>query len=292
MSEPTIVLTGGNGFLGARLTRALEQSGCVVWNVSRRAIGFRSVAADLLDLEAAHRAFTALPEFSILIHLAAIAHGQSTPRGETARSANGKMLKHVLSALRGRQPHFIFLSSVAVFGEDGRRGPICATDELRPATDYGAGKREDELQSLSTSLPDVDIVRLAPVFDDAHRQDVRKRVVFPGTNIRMRLVPPPRHSLCQGETIDRAIVALAQRGRAGRRLHVVADAEPYSQATLHAWFTGSTVTVRHSLIRPLWALLRLMPGRLGYRLRCLYWKLFESNVFIPTPAAGLPTVAS
>jgi nucleoside-diphosphate-sugar epimerase len=279
-----ILITGSSGFIGRAISRQLLAAGAAVVGVDRQAVGVvPTVGVDLLDADQTCRVVRDLAPFSAVIHLAAVAHGQRLPKPLTCFSANTQITESLLAALDGLQPHFIFSSSVAVYGEDLRTGPVSIRADLRPSTEYGESKKACEERLLASSLRDVDILRLAPVFDSVNLRDVRKRVFLPGTGVRVCLIPSPDYSLCHLETVTRKVVQLVQGGPGGRRLHQVVDPTPYHQRELLSWFSGPIFPLPVALTRPLYWLVRLLPGRKAYALRCLYWKFFNPGLYVPTP---------
>ncbi len=94
--------------------------------------------------------------------------------------------------------------------------------------------------------------------------------------------PSPRYSLCKLDTLVDRVLTLVRRGPAGRRVHHVADPIPYRQHEIAAWFDGPLLTVPVILTRPLYWGLRLVPGQKTYALRCLYWKLLNSDLYATT----------
>jgi nucleoside-diphosphate-sugar epimerase len=186
----------------------------------------------------------------------------------------------LLAALKKQDPHIIFLSSVAVYGEAGRRGMISPDATRHPSSDYGHSKSLCEQSLLSLPFTRCDILRLTPVYDSAHLKDVRKRVFAPVVkNMKIRMMPAPRYSLCHVETLVKTILGILQHPADGRRIRNVADARPYSQNELSAWFPGRAWPLPTLLFEPLYALCHFLPPSFGYKIRCLYCKLFRSNVY-------------
>ena len=96
---------------------------------------------------------------------------------------------------------------MAVYGEDGREGPVGVEPDLRPATDYGLSKQKCELLILQSELTHCYILRLAPVFDETHLRDARKRAFLPGiSKIKLHLSPPPSYSLCHIDTLTKTVL--------------------------------------------------------------------------------------
>jgi nucleoside-diphosphate-sugar epimerase len=175
----------------------------------------------------------------------------------------------------------IFLSSVAVYGEDDRPLPVSVDATPRPATEYGHSKLVCEKMVSNSHLTKCDILRMAPVYDNKHLQDVSKRVYFPGLRgIKMRIFPQPYYSLCHVNLVGDVIQKCILRSCFGGRILHVADHDPYSQHELVKWFKGITIPFPMIFARPLYLLGRMIPGAKGYAIRCLFSKLFLSNTYV------------
>ncbi len=280
-----VLITGSQGFIGKALAESLRDAGYDVWGVDLAGDPeCQVVAADLLDLNATREAIEAAGPFSVLIHTAALTHRRAAPRGQSCLSINVKLTENVLRAVQGQSPRMIFLSSVSVYGEYGRHGPVATDEDLRPATEYGKSKVLCEQRIFASDLEHCDLLRLAPVYDDAQMNNVRKRVFLPGLGwLKTHIHPPPEHSLCHLSTVARTVVDLLRHPPTGRRVLNVADAKPYGQHELASWFPGPSVPLPACLLRPVSWLSFLLPKRYGYPLRCLYWKLFCPNVYTTVP---------
>ena len=281
-----VLITGCHGFIGRACSGALREAGYDVWGLDCiPPEGPQTVQADLQKLEEVRKGIAAVPPFSVLIHTAAIAHGQRLPQGESCFGLNTRMTENLLSALGQRDPRLIFLSSVAVYGEDRRGDPISVGDVPRPATEYGKGKLRCEENVQGSHLTHCEILRLAPVYDPKHMKDVMKRVFLPGLPfVKMRWKPVPQYSLCHVNTVSAAVLSLLRQDPCGSRVFNVADPAPYSQTELGSWFSGNAFPFWSGFMRPLYWSSFLLPARRGYALRCLYWKLFQSNTYLSDPA--------
>ena len=286
--QPNVVITGCGGFIGAALSRSLAEAGYAVWGVDQAcAPGDRRVKADLLNPDEARRALMAVPRPYVLIHAAAWAHGQRLPARQSFTNINAAITANVLAAAAESDPRLVFLSSVAVYGEDRRSAPVDVGAELRPATDYGRSKKRCEQLILESKLTQCDILRLAPVFDDGHMKDVRKRAFLPGfPRVKLQLEPPPSYSLCHIDTLTRVVLRLLGEPLGGHRILNVADRRAYDQHQLASWFPGRPIRLRVGLVRPLYWATHLLPPKLGYPLRCAYWKLMQFNVYRTIESAG------
>lgn len=151
-----ILVTGGAGFLGARLARQLLQNG----KLEGEAIQQLALAdlypppADLLaDLRV--RAFTgtlisqapalAAENFDVVFHLAGAVSAECEADFDLGLRSNLDSTRALLDALRasGRVPRFIFSSSLAVFGSDPALPmPAVIRDDTLPTpqSSYGIQK--------------------------------------------------------------------------------------------------------------------------------------------------------
>lgn len=274
-----ILITGSDGFIGRALTNGLEAIGDV-WGISRRSERrVRVLRANLLNFDETRAAIQSGPSFDVVIHLAALAHGQR-PSGTTMFAVNTSITANIVKALGSQAPHFIYASSVSVYGEDQRQGPVEPGATPRPFSEYGRSKQQCEKLILDTELPHVDVLRVAPVYDEARMVNARKRVFLPGTPLRIKLSPPSQMSLCHTDTLIRTVIRLVLRGPAGRSVNNVADEIAYSQNIVADWFQGPSLVIPVIVTRPLYWIACGLPGRFGYAWRCLYWKFFNSNVYL------------
>ncbi|MBS3822116.1 MAG: UDP-glucose 4-epimerase, partial [Phycisphaerae bacterium] len=148
-----VLLTGGAGFVGSHVVRALEATGhrCVVFDnlckghpealeFSRTTGGVELVVADVADKSAL---VNAMQEHAIdaVIHLAAfIEAGESVEKPDKYFSNNTMIGMTLLDAMRDADVRrLVFSSTAAVYGTP-ERVPIEETDRLEPINPYGASK--------------------------------------------------------------------------------------------------------------------------------------------------------
>jgi len=276
-----VLVTGHLGFIGQIAVRNLRAAGYDVLGMDISSDNTcNSVAVNLLDPAQIAKAMSAMPDFQVLIHMAALAHNQKPPAGYSLYDANIKMTENIVSSVENRKPHIIFLSSVAVYGEDGRPRIVCVDSAPRPATAYGQSKLESERIILASGSNNCDILRAAPVYDEQHLEDVAKRVYFPAMRgVKMRLFPPPYYSLCHVNRLVGKILECVSKGGSNRQIMNVADPVPYSQHQLLEWFDGITIPFPVICASPLYLLAKMIPGSKGYAFRCLFSKLFVSNIY-------------
>lgn len=152
-----IVVTGGAGFLGQRLARALLARGLGGRPVDRLTLADRVGGPDLGDARAvnlvgdiADAAFVAgaiAPDTDMVFHLAAVVSGQAEAEFDLGLRVNIDASRNVLDACRrnGNRPRVVFTSSVAVFGPSASGEVIGDATSVDPRSSYGMEKAVAEL---------------------------------------------------------------------------------------------------------------------------------------------------
>lgn len=142
-----VLVTGGAGFIGRRVVRALVKLGAGVTVADLREVhvdGVRSVVGDLCDPSVAARAVT--PGTNVIIHLAAVTsvlRSIEDPEGTYRLNVDATATLLELARTRGVGT-FILASTNAVVGDVGR-AVITEQVPLRPLTPYGATKAAGEM---------------------------------------------------------------------------------------------------------------------------------------------------
>jgi len=155
-----ILITGGAGFLGQQLIRALLDSGTIDIDGKalpvERVVCFDQVEGQLVDPRVANVAgsiadpatVSALVDgdTGVVVHLAAVVSGSAEADFELGMRVNLDGTRHLLDACRaaGGKPRVLFSSSIAVFG--GELPPV-VTDATTPTPQgsYGTQKLIGEL---------------------------------------------------------------------------------------------------------------------------------------------------
>ncbi len=161
----SVVITGGSGFLGTRLARALlsagelRLAGGAVETVSQVTLmdrvpaaadltadpRVRMVTGDLADVLGPGGGRDALAQANLVFHLAAAVSAESEADFDLGMRANLHATQTLLQACRelGRSPVVVFASSLAVFGRsDEHPLPAVIDDETlpNPQSSYGTQK--------------------------------------------------------------------------------------------------------------------------------------------------------
>jgi len=173
----SLLITGGNGFVGSGLINALASAPGFSIRGSSRSKGGADFPASVktvsnLDVDSDVGWLEALSGVDCVIHCAARYHIKNESSGDLlaicrAVNVDGTMRLARLAAQAGVK-RFIFLSSLKVNGEFSKPGkPFLETDTPNPFYPYGISKLEAEnalLQFSASSTMDVVIVRPPPVY--------------------------------------------------------------------------------------------------------------------------------
>ncbi len=134
-----IVVTGGSGFLGHHLIRALVKAGHTVKNIDlRNNPEFPTVVADVRDKDVMMEEIT---DADVVFHLASLIEaGESVEKPVRYVDYNINGTLSVLEAMKvNNVKTFIFSSSAAIYGEP-LRVPIKEDDRTLPINPYGMTK--------------------------------------------------------------------------------------------------------------------------------------------------------
>ena len=274
-----ILVTGGSGYLGSAAVAALRGRGHDVVTIGRHP-GVDTAVCDLTDADAVHKAVHAVGVYDAVVHLAARAHDFRGLTLDELLLANTTTTRNLIAALRAKDRtsavRFVHASSVAVYELlDGPRGLTAAQ------APYAASKLQAEQLLHAEPLRSLCVLRFAPIYDRTHLQDVAKRVFLPGTRVKLRLCPPPVHSVCSLDRAVQAIVTAVERALPEQELQNVADVTPTSQHDLLDWFPGRALPVPASLLRALASGIGVC-GAKGRKVSRLIDKFVNSSIY-PKP---------
>jgi nucleoside-diphosphate-sugar epimerase len=271
-----ILLTGGSGYLGSAVVASLRARGHEVVTIGRHP-GI-DAACDLTDGGATRNAVRAVGDCDAVVHLAARAHDFRGLSLNDLLLANTATTRNLIAGLRaeGRTEavRFVHASSVAVYEL------LDVASGLSPEqAPYAASKLQAEQLLQSEPFQSLFVLRFAPIYDRTHLQDVAKRVFLPGTSVKLRLFPPPMHSLCSLERAVEAIVrAVDDSATTGVQVSNVTNPRPLSQRELVSWFPGLAVPVPAAMLNVLAGGLRLC-GRPCLKVARLIQKFANASVY-------------
>ena len=272
-----ILVTGCSGFIGSAIVESLLDAGYRVSSVSRKTDKSKfSFSLDLTSRSEVCEFIKKSEPIDVVIHCAAIAHGETPPKSYTVSEFNSAMIDNLVSAFSEEQPHWIFLSSISVYGDSYFKSPVPMMELPLPSDNYGEGKLFDE-RSLIKACNHLDILRLMPVYDSYENKDIKKRIFIPKTGIKLRILPSPLYSFCHiNILIEKVLGCIGKSSQL--RLHQVGNHLPTSQDELIKAFAGPSLIIPQIFFK---LLLFLLPHKFGLfrRIRFMIKKLSVSNTY-------------
>jgi len=294
-----ILVTGASGHIGAalliRLASDYEVTGTDITASPFRNGGITWGQADLADPDSA-AGICRRKAPDAVIHCAGIAHQKfGNVDAASYMRVNSQATENLARAASSfnRDLHFIFLSSVSIYGEKQNERPIGEDEACSPSSDYAFSKLDAEkrLKRLyeEGALNRLTILRLAPVYD--------REWAF---NLERRVFAPKKIAYLQFGDGRQRMAALARQNLVGFVEHIlkrpdcsrgieimnVCDSEPYSFKEIIAAFKRAKIYAdRPTVTIPLpvmWASTRIAGfvnrGRRDWLYSC-YDKLALNLVF-------------
>ena len=176
--KKTVLVTGGNGFIGKRLTDALLQAGYKVRIVSRRVSTKQPVHPDVSLVQADYQNIDSLRQVmqgcSLIYHLAAAIFGFKYEDFEKANTIATQNMVAAANATPGIE-RFIYMSSLAASGfATDIEHPRVETDKPAPISDYGITKLGGEKALLNLRSDIVWTIVRAPIVYGGSESGVSK----------------------------------------------------------------------------------------------------------------------
>jgi len=189
-SGKKILVTGACGFIGKAISvspvstdKMILLANKSVCNNDQENVIF--VNADIEDGNALKK-ICEKHKPDVVIHCAGIAHQKiGTIDQEEYFRINSFASEKLAMAAAAANPdvYFIFLSSISVYGEKKAEEPVSEEDQCTPSSDYAQSKLDAESRLValyrSGKLKKLDILRLAPVYDQGWTLNLDKRVFVP-----------------------------------------------------------------------------------------------------------------
>ena len=238
MVKKRVLITGIGGFIGSNLAELLGDQGYEVWGIGKsKRTDKNYFQVDLTCKNHLSKIANQMPHFSIIIHIAAAAHGEKLEGNKSVLSYNVEMTKNIIQCFSKKKTSLIFFSSVAVYGEDQRYGYVDELCDLRPYSNYGLSKKVCEELFLKSKFNNCIILRLCPVYNENNLKDVRKRVFFPifGT-FKLKMIPSPKYSFTHIDTVKKVIIRFIKNPQNGKSIYNISDKSLYCQNKLLDWF--------------------------------------------------------
>lgn len=170
-----ILITGANSYIGTSFEKYMSQ-----WSNQ-----YQVNTVDMIDGSWREKSFSG---YDTVFHVAGIAHQKETEENKTLyyKVNRDLVLEIAEKAKRSGVPHFVFMSSMSVYGME--RGVITPDTKPTPSTHYGRSKLEAEegLKRLASSNFSIAILRPPMVYGKNCRGNfqtmlklVNKSPIFP-----------------------------------------------------------------------------------------------------------------
>ncbi len=185
-----ILITGSLGFIGRAICKKLSCQYKIIAldndSYSHNKNTYISIKADIEDQNSLQEiCIKYLPD--VIIHCAGIAHQKiSRSDSDAYFRVNSDSTVNLAKAAIKANPnvHFLFLSSISVYGEDNVAGFVSENGVCHPSSDYAKSKLDAEKRLIKLHdddlLKKLDILRLAPVYDAKWSLNLDRRVLVFG----------------------------------------------------------------------------------------------------------------
>ncbi|MEN2509151.1 SDR family oxidoreductase [Stutzerimonas stutzeri] len=236
-----LLVTGANGFIGARLVSFLKKGSFNLTTVVRRAISGSADNALIINLDSTTDWAPIVSNIDVVIHTAAKVHAMSGDvDGSLAsyREMNtyGTLKLAEQSAAAGVK-RFIFISSVKVNGEQtGPASPYSANDPSGPVDPYGISKYEAELGLLeiaSKTTMEVVIIRPPLVYGPQVKGNFASMIKLVGKGVPLPLgAIHNKRSLVGIDNLVDLIIHCIDHPAAANQIFLAGDGEDLSTTEL------------------------------------------------------------
>ena len=232
------LVTGGSGFIGSTLVKALSKNGYELILLSRQKnINYDTITCNLGTDKIPESAFE---DVDIVFHLAGYTHDlvNSPNKDKFYYDVNVKATIELIKlAINKGAKKFIYLSSVKAGGVVDQNRCISEKDQGVPSDIYGITKRDAELKLLDIGSKldmQVSIIRPSLLYGPNMKGNLNSMM----SAIKSGWFPPlPRinnkRSLVHVDDLVRAIIFIATNEQAKSEIYILTDGKPHSSREIY-----------------------------------------------------------
>ncbi len=193
----TILITGASGFIGRAVAKTLLADNTIIAFDKKispdKANGYIPIVGDITN-ENMLKSVCSIYVPDVVIHCAGIAHQpiiSSLSMDAYDHVNHVATINLVVAAVNANaNVHFIFLSSISVYGENYNFKEVNEEDPCWPYSAYSSSKADAEhgLKTFfkNSFIKKLDVLRLAPVYDSTWSLNLEKRVFGPQKFVYLR----------------------------------------------------------------------------------------------------------
>jgi len=268
-------VTGGTGFVGRILIKALQQRQDNIRLLSRKQQYEDTVVCDLQIDQIPNDALIGI---DMVFHLAGFAHDMrdASKIVDLYYKVNVDAAVHLAElAVKNGVKRFIFVSSVKAGGISTPKKCINENDQSDPEGIYGKTKREAELALLKIGKESgmhVSIIRPSLVYGPNAKGNLKLML----SGIKKGWFPPlpetgNRRSMIHVDDLVRAILLVAEDKRANGEIFIATDGTPYSSREIYDAMCkiSGKPTSKWSVPKTLFDLASLANSRIKYKINKL-----------------------
>lgn len=182
-----VLITGVNGFIGSNIYNGLKDKHNILGisqSISSKVCD-QYVSCDLTDKKKLEEVMKEHSDIDVIVHCAALAHNKGNDLSkERFMKVNYEVTKYLvdLSNQYLKLKHFIFLSTISVYGERMDKDVYIESDECYSKSPYAVAKKKSEEYIQENCRSSYYMLRLAPVYSDEFRLNIQRRTEMKGFN--------------------------------------------------------------------------------------------------------------
>lgn len=231
-----VLITGVNGFIGSNIYNGLKDNheilGISQSKKSNKCDNY--ICCDLTDKENLEKVIKEHRDIDVIVHCAALAHNKGNDLSkERFMKVNYEVTKYLVDISNEylKLKHFIFLSTISVYGERMDKDVYIESDECYPKSPYAVAKKKSEEYIEANCRSPYYILRLAPVYSDEFRLNIQRRTEMKGFNYIVGN-GKSKLSLCNINNIVVTIYNIIDKNVEKNEIYNISDEEIYSFASI------------------------------------------------------------